>query len=51
MKCHNVFNILLLEPTTNDTYPSQNLQPLTPGEIDAEDEYFIEAILNCRIDR
>jgi hypothetical protein len=46
MKYHNVFYILLLEPTTDDAYPGQNTEPLPPVEIDGEDEYVIEAVLN-----
>jgi hypothetical protein len=38
-----------IEPATNDAYPGQNTEPLSPVEIDGEDEYFIEAILDSRI--
>jgi hypothetical protein len=51
MKCHNIFHVSLLEPTTNDAYPGQNMEPPPPLEIDGEDEYFIEAILDSRIHR
>jgi hypothetical protein len=46
MKCHNVCHVLLLEPATDDSYPRQNTEPPPPVEIDGEDEYFIEAILD-----
>jgi hypothetical protein len=46
MKYHNVIYISLLEPTTNDAYPRQNIEPPPLVEIDSEDEYFLEAILN-----
>jgi hypothetical protein len=49
MKCHNVFHVSLLEPTANDAYPRQNTEPPPPVEIDSEDEYFIEAILDSQI--
>jgi hypothetical protein len=49
MKCHNVFYVLLLEPTADDAYPGQDMEPLPPVEINGEDEYFIEAILDSRI--
>jgi hypothetical protein len=49
MKCHNVVHVSLLEPTANDAYPGQNTEPLLPVEIDGEDEYFIEAVLDARI--
>jgi hypothetical protein len=51
MKCHNVFHVSLLEPTTDNTYPRQNTEPLPLVEIDSEDEYFIEAILDSQIHR
>jgi hypothetical protein len=46
MKYHNVFHVSLLEPTAHNTYPRQNMELLPPVEIDGEDEYFIEAILD-----
>jgi hypothetical protein len=49
MKYHNVFHVLLLEPTADDAYHGQNMQPPPLVEIDGEDEYFIEAILNSQI--
>jgi hypothetical protein len=49
MKCHNVFYVSLLEPATDDTYPGQNTEPPPLVEIDGEDEYLIEAVLDSRI--
>jgi hypothetical protein len=49
MKCYNVFYVSLLEPATDDAYPGQNTETLPLVEIDGEDEYFIEAILDSRI--
>jgi hypothetical protein len=49
MKYHNVFHVSLLEPAANNAYPGQNIEPPPPVEIDGEDEYFIEAILDSRI--
>jgi hypothetical protein len=49
MKCPNVFHVSLLEPTTNNAYAGQNSEPLPTVEIDGEDEYFMEAILDSRI--
>jgi hypothetical protein len=46
MKYHNIFHVLLIDPTTDDAYPRQNMKPLPLVEIDGEDQYFIEAILN-----
>jgi hypothetical protein len=51
MKCHNVFHVSLSEPATDNTYPRQNTEPPPPVEIDSEDEYFIEAVLDSRIHR
>jgi hypothetical protein len=49
MKCYNIHHVLLLEPAANHPYPGQQPDPPPPVEIDSEDEYFIEAILNSRI--
>jgi hypothetical protein len=46
MKCHNVFQGSPLEPATNEAYHGQNMAPTCPVEIDGEDEYFIEAVLD-----
>jgi hypothetical protein len=46
MKCHNVFHVLLLEPTAHDAYPGQNMEPPPIVEINGKDEYFVEAILD-----
>jgi hypothetical protein len=51
MICHNVFHVLLLEPTTDDAYPGQNMEPPPLVEINSKDEYFIEAILDSPIHR
>jgi hypothetical protein len=51
MKCDNVFHVSLLEPTADDAYPGQNTEPPPLVEIDSEDEYFIEAVLDSRIHR
>jgi hypothetical protein len=46
MKCHNVHHVSLLEPAVNDPYPGEWPHPPPLVEIDGEDEYFIEAILD-----
>jgi hypothetical protein len=46
MKYHNIFHVSPLEPTADDAYPGQNMEPLPLVEIDGEDKYFIEAILD-----
>jgi hypothetical protein len=42
-------HILLLEPAANDLYLGQWPDPPLPVEIDGEDEYFMEAILDSQI--
>jgi hypothetical protein len=51
MKCHNVHHVSLLEPAAHDLYPGQWPNPPPLVEIDGEDEYFIEAILDSWIHR
>jgi hypothetical protein len=51
MKYHNVHHISLLEPAAYDPYPGQQPNPPPLVEIDGEDEYFIEAILDSWIHR
>jgi hypothetical protein len=48
MKYHNVFHVLLLQPTADNAYPRQNIEPLSLVEINGQDKYFIKAILNSR---
>jgi hypothetical protein len=49
IKCHNVYHVSLLELAANDLYPGQWLELPPPVEIDSEDEYLIEAILDSRM--
>jgi hypothetical protein len=49
MKCHNVHHVSILELAANYPYPGQGPNPPPPVEIDGEDEYFIEAILESQI--
>jgi hypothetical protein len=51
IECYNVFHGSLWEPATDDAYPRQNMEPPPLVEIDGEDEYFIEAILDSWIHR
>jgi hypothetical protein len=51
MKYHNIFHVSLLEPAANDAYPGRNMEPPPPVEIDSEDQYFIEDILDSWIHR
>jgi hypothetical protein len=45
MECYNVFHGSLCEPASDDAYPRQNMEPPLLFEINSDDEYFIEAIL------
>jgi hypothetical protein len=51
MNCDNVYHVSLLEPAANDPYPGQQPDPPPPVEIDGEDEYFIESMLDSGIHR
>jgi hypothetical protein len=46
MKCYNIFHISLLEATIDAAYPGQNTEPLPMIEINGENEYVMEAILD-----
>jgi hypothetical protein len=48
MRCHPVFHISLLEPAASDPLPGQTQPPAPPVEIEGEDFYEIEAILDSR---
>jgi hypothetical protein len=49
MKYHNVFYILLLEPTTSNAYPIPTSESRPLVDIDREDKYFIEVVSVLRI--
>jgi hypothetical protein len=51
MKCHNVHHISLLQLAANDLYLGQRHNPPPPVDIDGEDEYFLEAILDSHLHR
>jgi hypothetical protein len=49
IKCDNIHYISLLEPTANNPDPCQWPNPPPLVDINGEDEYFIEAILDSQI--
>ena len=49
MRVHNTFHISLLEPYQDNKFPSQNTPPPPPIEIDGEDEYELEEIIDSRL--
>jgi hypothetical protein len=51
IKCHNAHHVLLLEPVANDLYLGQWPNPPPLVEIDGQDEYFVEAILDSQMNR
>ena len=51
VRIHNVFHILLLDLAGSDPLPGQKIPPPPPIEIDGEDEYYIEEILDSQIRR
>jgi hypothetical protein len=48
MKVHPVFHISLLEPTSNDPLPGQVLPPPPPIEVDEEQYWEVEEVLDSR---
>jgi hypothetical protein len=51
MKIHNVFHIQLLEPYIPNTIPNRTQSPPPPIEIEGEEEYEVEAILDHKLDK
>lgn len=49
MHIHSVFRILLRDSAAEDPLPGQVLLPPLPVEINGEEEYFIDEILNSCI--
>lgn len=46
MKVHPIFHVSLIEPTTEDPLPCQVSPPPLPVQIDEEEEYKVQQILN-----
>jgi len=51
MQVHPVFHVSLLEPTAQDPLPGQRQPPPPPVEIDGEQEWFVDSILDSWIYR
>ena len=51
MHVHPFFHVALLEPAAQDPLPGQRQPPPPPVEIDGEQEWFVEEILDSRIHR
>ena len=51
MKIHNVFHVSLLDPAAADPYPGQVVPPPAPVEVDGEQEWHVEEILDSKLVR
>ena len=51
MKIHNVFHVQLLEPFVDNTINNRIQPPPPPIEVEGQEEYEVEAILDSKIDR
>ena len=51
MKIHRVQNVSLLDPASNDPLPGQVIPPPPPVEVDGEDEYLVDEILDSKLVR
>jgi transposase InsO family protein len=51
MQVHPVFHVSLLEPAAQDPLPGQRQPPPPPVEIDGEQEWFVDSILDSRMYR
>jgi len=49
MAIHNTFHISLLEPYQDNRFPSQSKEPPPPIQIEGEDEYQVDEIIDSRL--
>ena len=49
MAIHNTFHISLLEPHQDNQFPSEIKEPPPPIQIDPEDDYELQEIINSRL--
>ena len=48
VRIHNVFHVSLLSLANEDPYPGQRLPPPPPIEVDGEEEYEVDEILDSK---
>ena len=51
MRLHNVFHVSRLSPAASDPYPGQHQPPPPPIEVEGNDEYLVEEILDSKLVR
>ena len=51
MKIHNVFNVSRLSPAANNPFPSQQQDPAPPVQVDGNDEYLVQQVLDSKMVR
>lgn len=49
IRIHPVQHISLLDPVAQDPFPGQVIAPPPPVEVDGDEEYFVEQVLDARI--
>lgn len=51
IKIHKVHNVSLFDPGDNNSFPGQAIPPPPPIEVDGEEEYYVDEILDSKLSR